>query len=171
MNDKRNLEWLVDRRCKIQQFLLKLHHFGVAQHSPSTDIRGAIFELSVGAGFGLWRAVFLIDPERTRPTVPEKAKQFLQVLIADNTIGYPQETRTREWTAGYYLNDAYFRLRLCGDMLSRHSQNPKEERFYMKAVDVYFQDLISRLAVEASLEDSWDAAFDVLQRLVEDLSD
>ena len=38
------------------------------------------------------------------------AERFLEIVVRDNAINYPQDRETREWTVGYYLNNARFRV-------------------------------------------------------------
>jgi hypothetical protein len=59
----------------------------------------------------LWRAVFLAPKNPTsRPAITQKGSAFLEKFLRDNTISYGDEKREREWSFGYYLNNACFRL-------------------------------------------------------------
>jgi len=42
--------------------------------------------------------------------VVTESLRFLEIIVRDNAIGYPQERPNSAWTAGYYVNNAYFRL-------------------------------------------------------------
>ena len=35
---------------------------------------------------------------------------FIQTVVRDNAIGFPQDRASRDWTSGYYYNDAKYRL-------------------------------------------------------------
>lgn len=104
--------WLVQRRADIQLVLLDLHTLLKEQRSTiqGTEPQRTTFLLLVGTAFSLWRAVFLVDCERDWPEIVENAEQFLESVVRDNAINYPQDRRARAWTAAYYLNNARHRL-------------------------------------------------------------
>jgi hypothetical protein len=105
----KHFAWLVRRRSEIQAHCLELRGFARTAHPEGG--RDDVYTLLIGSAFSLWRAVFLV-PE-TKPTsdvIWEKAAEFLDILIEDNAIAYPQDKRTRQWMFGYYRNNAYFRL-------------------------------------------------------------
>jgi type IV secretory pathway VirB10-like protein len=60
MNDAPDLTWLVERRSKIQAFLLKLYMFAEKPPPGVVDLQSGLFQLLVGTAFSLWRAVFLV---------------------------------------------------------------------------------------------------------------
>ncbi len=111
MNDPDNFRWLVDSRSKIQSFLLQLYPL-IGEPPPTSVARSAVLQLLLGSAFSLWRAVFLAEDDRKINMVENHAKEFLRILIKDNAINYTQDSATRNWTVGYYLNNAYFRLNL-----------------------------------------------------------
>src|SRR5262245_56516567 len=106
MTKDSRLRWLVDNRSRIQELLLSLYERAPASWDGHDEFAGR-YQFLVGAGFSLWRAVFLIDEERKAPTVANDAAQFLRILIADNAINYVQEDKTRKWSGGYYVNNAF----------------------------------------------------------------
>jgi len=111
MAESPDFTWLVQQRSLIQELLLKLHQFGSRSADRLTDdFTRNIFHLLVGAAFSLWRAVFLIEPETSTQQSVDHSVTFLELLVRDNTINYSQDRNTRAWTAGYYLNGAYYRL-------------------------------------------------------------
>jgi len=118
MSDPQGLAWLVERRSRIQTFLLRLYEFLEAKPIPLTPEKSLALQLLLGAGFSLWRAVFLADRGRKSEKIDVDAKEFLRLLIKDNAINYVQDDKTRAWTVGYYINNAYFRLRLAYERLS-----------------------------------------------------
>ena len=105
-------KWLVESRSKIQYFLLELYTFLRANRSTleQRQVERSVFGLFVGSGFSLWRAVFLAGPARGWSDVLKHAERFLEIVVRDNAINYPQDRETREWTVGYYLNNARFRV-------------------------------------------------------------
>jgi hypothetical protein len=55
--------------------------------------------------------VFLAPNNPTsRSQIGKKGRGFLDKFVRDNTIGYRDEKAHREWSYGYYLNNARFRL-------------------------------------------------------------
>ena len=109
-------KWLVKSRAKSQQLLLDLHTFIAANRgalaSHDRDTEWSIVGLLIGATFSLWRAAFLaFDADRKNAVdVIDDAQAFLTKLIEDNAINYPQDRATAEWSSGYYLNGARYRL-------------------------------------------------------------
>jgi hypothetical protein len=111
MSDQPDFSWLVVQRSEAQRLLLKLYQFGTEEPERLADeLTRSVYHLLVGAAFSLWRAVFLIEPETSTQETVDHSVQFLELLVRDNTINYTQDRNTRAWTAGYYLNGAFFRL-------------------------------------------------------------
>ena len=72
-----------------------------------------MWQLLVGAGFALWRAIPLFEmPTRDPGQASHDADKVLYELVAHNRITYEQEQNARAWFAGYYLNDARWRIEL-----------------------------------------------------------
>ena len=108
-----HFEWLVSARSRNQALLLSLYNYSTERQFKALDGNQpwrSIFSLLVGVAFSLWRGAFLTDIDRTWPRVIEDAKKLLEVLVRDNAVNYPQDRNTREWIAGYYLNNARLRL-------------------------------------------------------------
>jgi hypothetical protein len=63
-------------------------------------------ERLLGVCFSLWRAAFLADRTGKRTKIIEHAQEFLERMLVDNAITYPQDRVTREWTFNYYLRSA-----------------------------------------------------------------
>ena len=74
-------------------------------------------------GFALWRAAFLAEGERSWETIENNTVTFLETLVRDNAIGYVQDRKSKVWTFGYYINDAYFRLAYLHEKLHKLDQN------------------------------------------------
>jgi hypothetical protein len=70
------------------------------------------FSYLVGAAFSLWRAAFLTDVHNERPPkqVSDSIHRFLHPLIRDNIINFAQDRESSQWSVGYYLSNANFRL-------------------------------------------------------------
>jgi len=104
------LTWLVKKRSQIQTLLLALlefantHKVALSQdEAPPLDAaQQDVFALYVGAGFSLWKAVFLYgtDKDRTPSQIQLPAKELLGILVRDNAVGFPQEKVTRNWMGG-----------------------------------------------------------------------
>src|SRR5262249_34957451 len=107
-----HLEWLVSRRNKVQTDLFRLHRLAVLRRSELLDdlTNLGIVHLMVGAPFSLWRAVFLGNVSLSMDAIALDAERFLKTLIEDNAINYPQDRSMREWTFGYYVNNAAMRI-------------------------------------------------------------
>jgi hypothetical protein len=108
-----HFEWLVAARSRNQANLLRLQTFSKQPQFDglaADEIWRSVFSLLVGAEFSLWRGAFLVDIQRTWPTVLADAKKLLETLVRDNAVNYPQDRNTREWMSGYYLNNARLRL-------------------------------------------------------------
>jgi len=125
-----HLEWLVRCRSQNQKAaleLFKLFERHLADIKKNTELSRAIIPL-VAVTFSLWRAVFLAEKKNDTPDAQiMDAFQFLEVLIADNAISYPQDKRSREWTFRYYINNAHLRFegisRLNSDVLPNYKRS------------------------------------------------
>ena len=108
---------LVTARNEIQVLLLNL------LQCPVRDRRSPEWQLSVGAAFSLWRAVFLVPPKdvgRSNKYTADTAGAFLERVVRTNAIAFNDDLRNREWVSGYYLNNARYRLaELLGEPLER----------------------------------------------------
>lgn len=103
--------WLVEQRARIQVLLLRLSEAtGTMLARKRNRIERSIFMDLIGIGFSLWRSAFYAASTRSPENVDEAAKKFLHALVADNAIAYAQEKFSSQWTGGYYLNNALFRL-------------------------------------------------------------
>ncbi len=117
-----NFAWLIKARAVNQETLLRLYRFANQNSQELRDkpMARAVFVLLVGAGFSLWRAAFLSDAIRSWPQIIQDATKLLKRLVGDNAVAYPQDRETREWMAGYYLNNARWRLLLAWEELRKH---------------------------------------------------
>ena len=98
MSDIPDLTWLIERRSRIQSFLLQLYMFAEKSRTNSVDLSSGLFQLLVGSAFSLWRAVFLIYPDRQESKAEKHAQEFLKLLIRDNAINYSQDLSSPPYT-------------------------------------------------------------------------
>ena len=107
-----HLEWLVQSRSGNQQATVALYRT-IATHrliiSEDIELQNIAEELAAVA-FSLWRAVFLSDLSKTGEGRLGHLDLFLESLIADNTVVYATDKRSREWTFRYYMSNARYRL-------------------------------------------------------------
>ena len=166
MTDTRDFEWLTERRSKIQAVLVQLHSHAKVRNRAISDPLEAVFQLLLGSAFSLWRAVFLVDQPRTKTSVHKDAITFLEFVIGDNAVNYPQDRRTQAWTFGYYLNNAFLRLRLLvTDRLAEAGIAPPPS---CATVD-RFRAMSFLERAKADPRDLWDQAYQVTYELVKAL--
>jgi hypothetical protein len=131
MDDRPDFRWLVDRRSQVQLALVELHGL-IARPEQQVQLLSDLdatraHGLLMGAGFSLWRAAFLSHGSRDRADVLRHAESFLSTLLADNAINYPQDRDTKNWSSGYYLNNARFRLVKAYSVLHVDGTGPFQE--------------------------------------------
>ncbi|MGH8584184.1 MAG: hypothetical protein ACREWG_15685 [Gammaproteobacteria bacterium] len=118
-----HLSWLVENRNRAQRTLLSLYTFIEEKSKDKNLIRTRPFRqfagLMAGAGFSLWRAIFLIHENEgeEKENIQHHEMDFLRTVIRDNTIGYRQDAACNLWTSRYYINNAAFRLVSIGTLL------------------------------------------------------
>jgi hypothetical protein len=117
----RERQWSIKSRTRLQLLMLRIHLF--LQDNPEvrkSKLKRSIVALMVGAAFGLWRAAFLIPgADRGWQNVLKHAEAFLVEVVDTQTISYAFDQRMRDWTSGYYVNDARFRIADARDKLAR----------------------------------------------------
>ena len=153
--DQNDLEWLVDRRSKIQQLLLDIYSL------DSKPSRSMAFQLLVGVGFSLWRAAFLAEGEHASTKIQEHSRNFLKTLIIDNAINYAQDRSNFAWTFGYYVNSAYFRLSFFDEKIGLTPTHADKVAAFLNAQATSFD-----LSPEphAAWDHAYEATKDALQR-------
>jgi hypothetical protein len=107
---KVNRRWLVENRSKVQERLLALDELAPLVVKSKAIAARALFNMMVGVSFSLWRAVFLIQTDYDLDSEHDHAVELLGILVETNAVGFPQDKQTANWTAGYYINNAAFRL-------------------------------------------------------------
>jgi len=116
LNSLDGLEWLVAARNEIQVLMLKLY-----RRWAKLDLEKR--EYAAGAAFSLWRAAFLLAEKELKADfrdengdsvkkgrVQAAAKSFLYQVVRTNAINFPDDLRNAPWTAGYYINNAVYRV-------------------------------------------------------------
>ena len=104
----KHIEWLIKSRFANQNSSLLLHklldtHFNEIKRNVDKSKKSQIL---TAICFSLWRAAFLADKTSSREAVLKHAQSFLEKMLADNAITYPQDRASREWTFNYYVNNA-----------------------------------------------------------------
>lgn len=95
--DIENLDWLVERRAQNQLTLLKLFK-SMNAHADRLRKYRSLPHLGIILGavsFSLWRAAFLEDWNTEDAQQMSHVLSFMNTLIADNTISYASEKRSR----------------------------------------------------------------------------
>ena len=106
-----HLKWAIESRARNQVCALRLLALFRKHESKwkSKKYARAAQDL-VAVSFSLWRAAFLADKTSKRAAVFEHGRAFLEHVIEDNAISYPQDKNSREWTFNYYTRNARFSL-------------------------------------------------------------
>ena len=105
--------------------------------------------LLMGVAFSLWRAVFLIREKASPDEILQDSIVFLDKIVSDSTISYPQDRNSRGWAAGYYLNNAYSRI---DEAIKNLSIEPQPKEF------LTFSTAIEESVVSSHREEAWDTA-------------
>ena len=146
-----DMEWVVKHRSKVQELLFEIYKRSIRSGNGKKE--AAILQLLVGIAYSLWRAVFLADTLREPKDVSKNAKAFLRLLIKDNAIAYSQESNNRQWTVGYYLNNAYFRLQIAHAKL-------KQKTALGNAVNEFIHKQESHNEPAHALQQQWETAYE-----------
>ena len=160
-SQRTDLEWLVDSRNEVQSLLLSLHR-KLLELDHRSGMQGSLILILVGCAFSLWRAVFLTEAQRPKKAMYQHAEAFLRELIADNAINYVRDKRTRSWSAGYYLNNAFFRLAEAYKMMDTIDPIDSAGR---EMVEQWLQKLRVGSSPR-SLRVDWETAFDACEELL-----
>jgi len=156
-----DLLWIVHQRYEIQKTLLDL--YSSLQTSNLSERATTLLALLSGAAFSLWRAVFLVGQERSTEKLVPKLTVFLEKVIKDNAIGYPQDKEASPWTVGYYLASSNYRL------------IDATERLNANEVTSELQAAIARLASDggatvAQTKLEWENSHDALRLIYSNLN-
>jgi hypothetical protein len=113
MPDERTLKWQIQKRSEILNVLLELHGLIGSEKESKAKMgiaKRRMLSLLVGSAFSLWRAVFLVYGSRNDRNMIEHCYNFSGSVLRDNAITFAQDRDTHEWSVGYYLNNAAFRI-------------------------------------------------------------
>jgi len=144
--DPKLVREMIHRRFKIQAAGVGL--WALFDQACEDEGNRRVALLLVGACFSLWRAAFQLAAESTGDKMEKHAKKHLATVLADNAVTFGTEQATKNWTVGYYLNNAMYRLR---DALDKDDDLQKS-----------LPDAISG----APPKDIWDMSFGVFEVLL-----
>jgi hypothetical protein len=101
------LDWAIQSRAKNQICSLRLLTL-FEEHEDRWKTRkfSRAAQDLIAVSFSLWRAAFLADKTSKRADVFDHGRKFLEQIIEDNAISYPQDKKSREWTFNYYTRNA-----------------------------------------------------------------
>ncbi len=104
---REHLEWSIRSRARNQACSFRLAVL-FADHSKvwQTKSYSRAAQDLTAVSFSLWRAAFLADKTGKRVAVFAEARKFLERVIEDNAISYPNDKAGREWTFNYYTGNA-----------------------------------------------------------------
>lgn len=159
---QQDLNWLVDRRSKIQALSLEILLLLKERKSffAQNNLCGKVSLLSVGTAFSLWRAVFLAHPPTTWADNLENAELYLERVIRDNAITYQDDKKMQRWSFGYYVNNARFRLQAIGDLM------PND----LRAAEL--DDPVTKASAPGLISfDAWDYCYGALTLVVKSLNE
>ena len=160
-----NFTWLIEARALNQELLLRLYRFARKSNELEHNaIIRSVFSLLVGAAFSLWRAAFLGDATRQSPKITEHATKLLERLIRDNAVAYQQDRDTREWMAGYYINNAIWRL-----LMAWHYIEKEEHHTPMPQALLRLKDFEDRGSEQESPIELWNTSHEAITALLDNL--
>jgi hypothetical protein len=108
--DSEHLQWLIESRAANQRSSLRLLKL-LREYPKEVKAHANCIAAQrlVSVSFSLWRAAFLTDRNEDDDGLAH-AKDFLERLVVDNAINYPQDRSARDWSWGYYMTNAYLQL-------------------------------------------------------------
>jgi len=111
-----HLEWAIKSRHSNQTCALNLLRLfeGYEELWKTQKLARAAQDLTA-VTFSLWRAAFPADKTGKRAEVFGHGKAFLERLIEDNSISYPQDKNSNEWTFNYYTRNARSSLQVLSE--------------------------------------------------------
>jgi len=100
----------------------------------------------------------LAERDREPGDVLAHAERFLQRLVRDNAINYPQDRETLMWSAGYYLHNACFRLEV---IVAKVLSDPRPPRSWTNRKRLTFEDFIGCWKGLTDPKAQWHRAFEI----------
>jgi hypothetical protein len=120
-SDVEHLRWAIEQRAEIQRTLLALLEFVRSHKQTAADfVPNYLVNHLIGAAFSLWRAVFLAEAYRTEESIQDSQAAFLTKVISDNAITFADDKMNRDWTFGYYVDDAKLRIERASAFADHH---------------------------------------------------
>jgi hypothetical protein len=120
-SDIEHLCWAVEQRAEIQRTLLALLEYVRGHKQTAADfVPNYLVNHLIGAAFSLWRAVFLAETYRTEESIRDKQEAFLTKVVSDNAITFGDDKMNRDWTFGYYVDDAKLRIERASSFADHH---------------------------------------------------
>jgi hypothetical protein len=104
-----HLDWAIEHRSLNQRSALRLlrllsdNEEKIKRHEYDQFAQDV-----VGVAFSLWRAAFLADKDTLREKSFKSALRFLEMVISDNAIGFPQDKKEKDWTFNFYTDNVRF---------------------------------------------------------------
>lgn len=105
-----HLQWSINGRAETLKTTLALHELFNDFSDVLKDEYHYEAQTLAAIAFSLWRAVFLADRTTKIEAKNKGAKDFLERLLVDNSVGFSNDRFSRDWTFLYYLDNAEFRL-------------------------------------------------------------
>jgi hypothetical protein len=158
-----HLRWAVNSRAKNQQCAIRLLIL-FREHEARWKTKkwsGAAQDL-LSVSFSLWRSAFLADKTGQRSEVFDDATEFLENIIEDNAISYPQDKRSKEWTFNYYTRNARAALenlhRFWPELAPKYEGGPRTALKRWEYCQELLLSAVSGFEVRAAEEDARDGA-------------
>jgi hypothetical protein len=103
----KHLEWAIESRHINQKSSLRLLSLfkSYGEIWKTKKFSRAAQDLT-GVAFSLWRAAFLAEKSGSRAAVFDHGTAFLEKVIDENAISFPNDKKSREWTFNYYTRNA-----------------------------------------------------------------
>jgi hypothetical protein len=157
-------QWSIEARHCVQKEMLNLYQcLRSPQIEGRLDSSDAALSM-VGASFALWRAAFLVNnSDRNRLALIEKAKGFLGAVFETNIIGFFDDSRAIDWSGGFYLNNAGYRLNQLAASQSEFAEADEFKAFLSEWRRFIGLDKNKDLVRTA---DAWDIAFAALRSAI-----
>lgn len=109
-------QWAIDQRAKVAHTLLTLYDY-LETHDTNKEPWPATSFVDdlISAAFSLWRAVFLANCTRNLESIQGAQRKFLNKLVTTNAIAFGDDYENRKWVFGYYMLNAWNRLKTARD--------------------------------------------------------
>jgi hypothetical protein len=161
----KHLRWAISERANVQTTLLALYQ--MLRQRPANQFPSwweeTLNDHFLGAGFALWRAVFLADSPRDLVSSVAAQERFLKQLLSTNAITFGDDRKNSAWTVTFYLEDAKLRIGAAYQFLLHHLSEEQQTTMGLPEVVRYLR-LRGRQPVDMRWE--WQAAHTALRILL-----